>query len=78
MGITFDIAVAMNAIMVVKLVTDIALDARRAVYVTRPRSVPEMSVGSNADCLNASKKTKTSSAPTPRTTKTDKIWMFPR
>jgi hypothetical protein len=43
-----------------------------------PSVVPLTSMGSYALCLNASKNTNTSSAPTPRTTNIDKIWMFPR
>ena len=46
-------------------------------YVTRPSVVPLTSAGSYALCLKASKKTKTSSAPTPSTTKIDRIWMLP-
>jgi hypothetical protein len=78
MGITSDMAVAANATAVVREVTKIALDARRAAYVTRVRVVPETAAGSYALCLNASKNTNTSSAPTPSTTNTERIWMFPR
>mmetsp|Transcript_18088 Transcript_18088/g.44907 ORF Transcript_18088/g.44907 Transcript_18088/m.44907 type:complete len:268 (+) Transcript_18088:784-1587(+) len=54
MGITLLIAVARKAHMVVKEVTKMALDARSAVYVTRPRTVPLTRGGSYALCLKAS------------------------
>ena len=52
-GMTFDIAVARNAIMVVKLVTLIALAARSAVYVTLS-SMLSLTCGTSALCLKAS------------------------
>ena len=79
MGITSLIAVAANAIIVVTLVTKTAQLARSDVYVTRasvvavfPPSRPLLSLRVS-DCRHASKKTNTSSAPTPRTMKMDKI-----
>ena len=78
MGITSLIAVAANAIIVVTLVTKTAQLARSDVYVTRASVVafpPSRLLLSLrvSDCRHASKKTNTSSAPTPRTMKMDKI-----
>jgi len=66
-------AVARKAAVVVRLVRRTAFEARKAVYsMRRLRSVGSMS-GSEADCLKASTKTKTSSAPMPRRTKTARM-----
>jgi len=72
-----DTPVAKNATEVVKLVVKIALDARKEVYCRRWDSEGSaMQVcSSSRDWWNASRYTKTSSAPIPRMTKMIKMCM---
>ncbi len=65
--------VAKKAMAVVKEVLKMAEAARRCVKVRREVIETETGGGMLADCRHASTKTKMSSAPTPSTTKTERM-----
>ena len=69
------IAVARKAAAVVRLVRRTALEARKAAYSMRLSRSSGSMPGSELDCLNASTKTKTSSAPMPSSTNTARMCM---